>query len=188
MQTPAFHFLLSALLLGGCLRANHAVVDADYTTQTLPAACTSFAFVTPDGPQPDTTRLAQVLRAAISAQLVCRGYRYEAHRPHMLIAFKVFAGPLLMRGLHQPDLRSGADWFNSAGVIRVKSSRHRLSDGALLIQLIEQRSHQMVWQGYASSFGTLPLAGQERRAKWYVRQILDQYPLLAPDFLLSRRR
>ncbi len=65
--------------------------------------------------------------------------------------------------------------------------KYNLVKGTLIVQLLEAKTHQTVWQGYASGVFNDKTLGSERYLKRAVRSIFDKYKLFADGYIIESR-
>ncbi len=103
----------------------------------------------------------------------------------MLVSYKIFYDDLKFQGFVQPDIEN---WIqteeNDVGYDPVK---YNLNKGTLIIQLLEARTHQTIWQGYASGVFSDKNLENDRYLKRAVRSIFDKYKLFADGYIIESR-
>ncbi|AYA37216.1 DUF4136 domain-containing protein [Hymenobacter oligotrophus] len=183
---------LLSLLLSGCFTARESRIESDYSYAGNFRHYRTFAFMQsmPTLEADTAISVDKTVREAIQTHLRSQGYRLNQRRPDLLVSFRVYDGAMRFTGYDQPDLMH---WLKQdvvetedlpvdqrQGYDRV---RYLLSDGTLLITLIDHRNGRAVWQGYASNV-TAPNTAQAsmvmRRA---VRSIFDRYRVLSEDYM-----
>ncbi|QHJ07426.1 DUF4136 domain-containing protein [Hymenobacter busanensis] len=180
--------LLLGWMLTGCFAARESRIESDYSYAGDFRHYRTYNFLE-SNTEPDTSRLSSTVREAIQTHLRSQGYRLVNRRPDLLVSYRVFDGAMRFTGYDQPDL---TQWVKKEEVESedtpedqkqgYKRVRYLLSDGTLLITLIERKNGRAVWQGYASNVSA-PVGSQAlvsmRRA---VRSIFDRYRILSEDY------
>ena len=182
-------FLLAALLLSGCLTTREARVDSDYSYRGDFRHYRTYEFMTGTGLTSDTSRLGQSLREAIQQRLLAQGYRLAKRRPDMLVNFRVYEGDMHFRGFAQEDLSAWIKRNVEETDDTPEDQRHGyqpvrllLSEGTLLVTLIDVKTNRAVWNGYASGV-TVPEGPMgEIVLRRSVRSILDRYRIFTEEF------
>ncbi|WP_400192046.1 DUF4136 domain-containing protein [Hymenobacter sp. B81] len=188
MKATATATVLLGFVLSGCFTARESRIESDYSYAGDFRNYRTYNFLESNA-TPDTSQLAMTVREAIQTHLRSQGYRLANRRPDLLVSYRVFDGAMRFTGYDQPDL---TQWIKKETVETEETPeeqrqgyrrvRYLLSDGTLLITLIERKNGRAVWQGYASNVSA-PMGSQAvvvmRRA---VRSIFDRYRVLSQDY------
>ncbi|GAA4372894.1 DUF4136 domain-containing protein [Hymenobacter koreensis] len=180
--------LLLGWALTSCFAARESRIESDYSYAGDFKHYRSYNFLE-SNTTPDTSQLAATVREAIQTHLRSQGYRITARRPDLLVSYRLFDGAMRFTGYDQPEL---TQWIKQETVESeetpetekqgYKRVRYLLSDGTLLITLIDRKNGRAVWQGYASNVSA-PAGPQAmavmRRA---VRSIFDRYRVLSEEY------
>jgi hypothetical protein len=190
MKPTATLWLGLLLLLSGCFASREARVESDYSYAGHFRRYRTYEFVTGSGISADTSKVGEVLRDAIRTRMKLQGYRPARSRPDLLVIFRVFEGTMAFRGYAQEDLTR---WVNNGAVEEDDTPKEArqgyqpvrmvLSEGTLLITLVDNRTNRAVWNGYASGV-TVPTGPQgEVVLRRSVRSIFDQYHIFTEGYL-----
>jgi hypothetical protein len=181
---------LISLAFTGCFASREARVESDYSYTGNFRRYRTYDFITGQGLAADTSRLGEVLREAIRTRMRVQGYRPARSRADLLVNFRVFEGDMRFRGYAQEDLTR---WVTT-GVVEddetPKESRQGykpvkllLTEGTLLVTLIDNKTNRAVWNGYASGVTVPPGAQGELVLKRSVRSIFDRYQIFTEGYL-----
>lgn len=123
--------------------------------------------------------LKDLVRHAVSHELDSRGYDYKQDAPDLVANFRVFEGPVEIRGL----TGLGDDYW---GVNELKdyddTRTYKLDEGSIIVQLVERESGKLVWQGYASGLTDGNVFDKnEEKINTAVSKIFDEYPYRADN-------
>ena len=190
--------LLSGLCLSAalssCFTTREARIESDYSYSGNFRRYRTFDFMRGSGLVADTSHLGQVLRSAIQTRLGQQGYKPASsnRRPDLLVNFRLFEGTMNFRGYKQEAIER---WVEADAVEddeTPKESRHGydpvrrlLTDGTLMVTLVDARSQRAVWNGYASGVEVPNSAMAEVVLKRSVRSIFDRYRIFTEGYLLS---
>ena len=193
----SFTLLLTLLTLAmtGCFASREARVESDYSYTGNFRRYRTYDFITGQGLAADTSRLGEVLREAIRTRMRVQGYRPARSRADLLVNFRVFEGDMRFRGYAQEDLTR---WV-TAGVVEddetpkeerqgYKPVKLLLTEGTLLVTLIDNKTNRAVWNGYASGVTVPPGAQGEQVLKRSVRSIFDRYQIFTEGYLENNRQ
>lgn len=196
-MTKSLRILLVCALgagLSGCLTAQEARTESDYSYSGNFRRYRTYDFLRGPGPglASDTSRLGAVLREAIQTRLQQQGYRAATQRPDLLVNFRVFEGAVNLRGYNQEELERWAtehEGEDAATPARERTGyqpvRRLLTDGTLLVTLVDARSQQAIWNGYTSGVNVPDNDRAEIVLRRSVRAIFDRYRILAKGFVLA---
>ena len=181
--------------LGSCTTAREARVESDYSYSGNFRRYRTYDFMRSHGLLSDTSRLGLVLRDAIQTRLQQQGYRPTAKRPDLLVNYRVFEGAVNLRGYNQEEL---AQWVaqhreeepDAKSLVEpsphpYQPVRRLLTDGTLMVTLVDARSQRAVWNGYASGVDVPDNARAEIVLRRSVRSIFDRFRILAKGYVLS---
>jgi len=182
--------------LGSCATMQEARVESDYSYSGNFRRYRTYDFMHTHGLLSDTSRLGLVLRDAIQTRLQQQGYRPAAKRPDLLVNYRVFEGAVNLRGYNQEELEQWVAQHEEAedssdpsraepGSHSYQPIRRLLTDGTLMVTLVDARSQRAVWNGYASGVDVPDNARAEIVLRRSVRSIFDRYRVLAKGYLLS---
>jgi hypothetical protein len=177
--------------LGGCFTLHESRIESDYSYSGDFRYYKTYDFMREPSQAGDTTRLTALLRDAINTRLRQQGYRPATRRPDLLISYRLFEGTMRMRGYDQPAIE---EWVASGTVQEedaaendvhqtYRPTRVLLTNGTLLITLVDARSQRAVWNGYASGVEVPDNALAEVVMRRSVRSIFDRYRVFTQGFL-----
>lgn len=188
---PLFLLLLFAVSLSGCLNLRLHKTGSDYSYNGAFNKYKTFSFISDDSFQDSVTKEnAKVLKKYIRQRLELQGYEYSERKPDLLVSFFLYYNDLNMKGYDQEQLEV---WLVKNNEPLPEDSEHEkyrpvklyMSEGTLLVTLLDQRKHNAVWQGYASGV----LANKDQESTAYlnraVRSIFDQYRVFRKGYLRS---
>jgi len=189
MKSIITMLLVGVLALASCMTAREARVDSDYSYKGNFRHYRTYEFMSGTDLSSDTSRLGASLREAIQQRLLAQGYKLAKRRPDMLINFRVFQGDMHFRGFTQEDLSS---WIKrniqetedtpKEYQQGYQAERLLLTEGTLLLTLIDAKTNRAVWNGYASGV-TVPEGPMgEVVLRRSVRSILDRYRIFTSEF------
>jgi hypothetical protein len=184
--------LTSALGLSGCFAMREARIESDYSYSGDFRRYRTYDFVSGEGLIADSSRLGQALRDAINARLRQQGYKPATKRPDLLVNFKLFEGSTKFRGYNQEELES---WVKHAPKEDERTPedmrqgydpvRMLLTDGTLLVTLVDAHNQRAVWNGYASGVELPTGPTGEIVLRRSVRSIFDHYRVFTEGYLDS---
>lgn len=181
MRTSGFVCIVGLFLLTGCFNQNKFLVETDYSYQGNFKKYTSFNFVDATHLESDSNLNYSHIKEAIKYQMEIHGYKFSEKKPSLLIFYKVFDNNLTYQGYFQPELKEWIKGENEdEGYDPVK---YKLTNGTLLIQFVDAKKHQSIWQGYASGLNTL--ANSDKYMKNAVRSIFDKYRMFVEGYLVE---
>ncbi len=171
--TVAICFLL---IISGCSLRKKIFVEHDYSYETNFKDYSTYTFLECER---DTNNLCTEIYEAIRRQMQARGYKLTADKPTLLVNYGIFYDNLRYQGYMQPVIKNWVDTENES--FRYEPIKYALDKGTLIVSLIDAKSDQVVWRGYASGIFGL----QTNPNNYYrnvVRRIFDQYPLFAKGY------
>lgn len=178
------------LALSGCFAAREARIESDYSYAGNFRRYHTYDFMTGDGLAADSSKLGKVLRDAIQLRLKVQGYKPAKRRPDLLVNFRVYDGDMRFRGYKQEDI---SRWVREDKVEDENTPKDErqgydpvrliLTEGTLLITLIDNRAHRAVWNGYASGVSVPSGPQGEVVLRRSVRSIFDQYRVFTEGYL-----
>ncbi len=175
----------------GCMTTRESRTESDYSYSGHFRRYRTYNFMQSHGLISDTSRLGLVLREAIHQRLQVQGYRESAKRPDLLVNYRVFQGAINLRGYNQEELERWVERHDGDEENTVQESRQTyqpvrrlLTDGTLLVTLVDARSQRAIWNGYTSGVDVPDNARAEAVLRRSVRSIFDRYRILAKGYLL----
>lgn len=184
--TTAFLLLILMTAATGCMNDSRFLVEYDYSYKGNFKKYNSYTFVdNMPFDDKDSSMNNPVIAEAIKHQMDVHGYRQTRKKPNLLVSYKIFYDDLKFQGFMQPEIEN---WMqtedNEVGYDPVK---YNLNKGTLIIQLLEARTHQTIWQGYASGVFSDKNIESDRYMKRAVRSIFDKYKMFADGYIIESR-
>jgi len=182
--------LLGLLLLTGCLTSREARIESSYSYGGRFRHYRTYDFLGGRGLTADSTRLSAALREAVKQRLRVQGYRYSRRNPDLMVGYQLFEGDMRFPGFVQPDLArwiadNEAEDANTPPEQRhtYQPTRLLLLDGTLMVTLIDARTSNAIWHGYASGV-TLPEGPRgEYELVRSARAVFDRYRVFTENYL-----
>lgn len=167
-------------LLSSCLGYKELPVEYDYSYRGNFKRYRTFTLMKPLG-LVDTTSTGELIEKSIVNRMRFLGYKQTDTRPHLIIAYKMFADSLRFNGYNQPDIE---EWVKTQQVeLSYNPKTLDLKTGTLLIQFFDRRQNRSIWQGYATTYyGSIDFNNQ-RHLRNAVISILDKYRFWAEGFV-----
>ncbi|MFT6866875.1 MAG: hypothetical protein ACJA08_001713 [Cyclobacteriaceae bacterium] len=179
-------------LLTSCIAEREYVVDYDYSYKGKFKKYKTFSFLTTNDTINYNGMSDFLIKEEIQRRMKSQGYAYNEKKPSILIAYKIFGEDFKLQGYEQLDL---VNWETNYGqydlsdediseiqIAKYNDTHIDLRKGTLLIDFIDTQTHSVIWQGYASGlFDDATLFSKD--AKYAVRTILNQYKLLAYNYI-----
>jgi hypothetical protein len=169
-----------------CMNESRFLVDYDYSYRGNFKKYSSFTFVdNMPFDDKDSSMNNPIIADAIKNQMELHGYRQTKRKPSLLVSYKVFYDDLRFQGFVQPEIEN---WVQTEDdEVGYDPVKYNLVKGTLIVQLLEAKTHQTVWQGYASGVFNDKTLGSERYLKRAVRSIFDKYKLFADGYIIESR-
>lgn len=186
MKKP-FSLLAVALLLvfASCMNESRFLVEYDYSYKGNFKKYNSFCFVDNGSAEKDTTMSNPIIEEAVRKQLELHGYRFNKRKPSLLVSYKVFNDDLRFQGFNQPEIEN---WIGTEDEeTKYDPIKYSMVQGTLVVQLLDAKKHQTVWQGYASGVFNDQALTSDRYLRRAVRSIFDKYRLFADGFIIENR-
>ena len=192
MKLPFTLWLLSGLSLfslTGCLTSREARVEANYSYRGRFRHYRTYNFLDGTGLLSDSTRLSESLRGAIKQRLRLQGYRYSSKHPDLMVNVRVFEGDMRFPGFVQDDLSRWVKNHEAEDDETPQEQRHTyqptrmlLLDGTLMVTLIDTRTDNAIWSGYASGVAVPEGIRGEYVLVRSVRSIFDRYRIFTENY------
>ena len=190
MLRLSFLLLTLAAGLSGCFAMREARIESDYSYSGDFRRYRTYDFVSGEGLIADSSRLGLALREAISGRLRQQGYKPSPKRPDLLVNFKLFDGTTKFRGYQQEELETWVKHAEVESEETPKEQRHGydpvrmlLTDGTLLVTLVDAHNQRAVWNGYASGVELPAGPTAEIVLRRSVRSIFDHYRVFTQGYL-----
>ena len=181
--------LLSLGLLSGCLTSRDARIESSYSYRGRFRHYRTYGFLSGDGLAADSTRLSESLRDAIRQRLRLQGYKYSRRNPDLMVSYKLFEGDMRFPGFVQEDITRWVKNNEAENEETPDEARHPyqptrllMLDGTLMVTLIDTKTDNAIWNGYASGV-TVPegLRGEYVLVR-SVRSIFDRYRIFTENY------
>ncbi len=173
--------LLLVIFLSSCLGYKELPVEYDYSYRGNFKKYRTFEIMRPLGVMADSSMINTVIEKSIISRMRFLGYRQSEHRPHLIIAFKMYKDSLKFNGYNQPDIEQWSKNRNEN--LDYDKQKFALNSGTLLIQFYDRRQNRSIWQGYATGvYGGIDFQNN-RHLKNAVISILDKYRFWADGFI-----
>lgn len=181
--------LLSMGLLSGCLTSRDARIESSYSYRGRFRHYRTYGFLSGDGLAADSTRLSESLRDAIKQRLRLQGYKYARRNPDLMVSYKLFEGDMRFPGFVQEDITRWVKNNEAEDEETPEDQRHTyqptrmlMLDGTLMVTLIDTKTDNAIWNGYASGV-TVPegIRGEYVLVR-SVRSIFDRYRIFTENY------
>jgi hypothetical protein len=181
--------LLSLGLLSGCLTSRDARIESSYSYRGRFRHYRTYGFLTGNGLTADSTRLSEALREAIKQRLRLQGYKLSRRNPDLMVSYKLFEGDMRFPGFVQEDITRWVKNNDAEDEETPDEQRHTyqptrmlMLDGTLMVTLIDTRTDNAIWNGYASGV-TVPegIRGEYVLVR-SVRSIFDRYRIFTENY------
>lgn len=189
MNRNALHFFLVLFLVifSNCMRHEY-LIEYDYDYGGNFKKYNSFYFMHNARIDQDSSQIAfnPLLEEAIKNRMEILGYKFSKEKPRLLVAYSIYYDNMKFRGYNQPELEK---WLEqNTDEDRYDPIKLELKEGTILVQLIDTKRNNTVWQGYASGVFGNSYTSNERYIKRAVRSIFEQYRVMAEGFDISQRK
>lgn len=181
-----FSFIVFLIVISSCMRREY-VLEYDYDYRGNFKKYSSFNFMRNAKIEQDSAELAYkpVLEEAIKNRMEVLGYKLSEDKPRLLVAYSIFYDNMKFRGYMQPELEKWVE--KEADEDTYDPIKLELREGTILVQLIDTKKNNTVWQGYASGIFGYSYTNNERHIKRAVRSIFDQYRIMAEGFDINQK-
>jgi hypothetical protein len=189
ITTLTFGGLLSLGLLSSCLTSRDARIESSYSYRGRFRHYRTYGFLSGDGLAADSTRLSESLRDAIKQRLRLQGYKYARRNPDLMVSYKLFEGDMRFPGFVQEDITRWVKNNDAEDEETPEEQRHAyqptrmlMLDGTLMVTLIDTKTDNAIWNGYASGV-TVPegIRGEYVLVR-SVRSIFDRYRIFTENY------
>ncbi|MGK2861276.1 MAG: DUF4136 domain-containing protein [Chitinophagaceae bacterium] len=110
------------------------------------------------------------IKEAISYELSARGYKLNSDKPDMLVTFMV---------LEQPAELTTYNGYQTVGMEKVRTEdnveKTSVKEGTLLINFVDAKTSEMVWQGFASGILNPEIVKTQAKTREAVSAIFQEY-------------
>lgn len=179
-------FIVFLIVISSCMRREY-VLEYDYDYKGNFKKYSSFNFMRNAKLEQDSAELAYkpMLEEAIKNRMEVLGYKLSEDKPRLLVAYSIFYDNMKFRGYMQPELEKWVEKETDEDTY--DPIKLELKEGTILVQLIDTKKNNTVWQGYASGVFGYSYANNERHIKRAVRSIFDQYRIMAEGFDINQK-
>lgn len=186
MRNACSLFAVALLLaFGSCMNESRFLVEYDYSYKGNFKRYNSFCFVDNGAGDRDSSMSNPIIEEAVRKQLELHGYRFNKRRPSLLVSYKVFSDDLRFQGFNQPEIEN---WIATEEEdVKYDPIKYSMVRGTLVVQLLDAKKHQTVWQGYASGIYNDQTLTSDRYLRRAVRSIFDKYRLFADGYIIENR-
>ncbi len=162
------------------------LVEYDYSYKGTFKKYNSFCFVDNGSvDDKDSTMSNAIIEEAVRKQLELHGYHFSKRKPSLLVSYKIFNDDLRFQGFNQPEIEN---WISTEDdEVKYDPIKYSMVQGTLVVQLLDAKKHQTVWQGYASGLYTDQVLSNDRYLRRAVRSIFDKYRLFAEGYLIENK-
>jgi hypothetical protein len=181
--------LLSLGLLSGCLTSRDARIESSYSYRGRFRHYRTYGFLSGDGLAADSTRLSESLREAIKQRLRLQGYKYARRNPDLMVSYKLFEGDMRFPGFVQEDITRWVKNNDAEDEETPEEQRHNyqptrmlMLDGTLMVTLIDTKTDNAIWNGYASGVAVPEGIRGEYMLVRSVRSIFDRYRIFTENY------
>ncbi|GAB3959976.1 hypothetical protein GCM10028805_57070 [Spirosoma harenae] len=124
--------------------------------------------------------LKRQVRDAVGFAMDGRGYRLMRQNADLLVNFRVFDKPATIKGYAS----TGTDYFGPGEVQSLGDEQDvNVQSGTILINLVDTKTDQVVWTGWASGFTTSNgFANQQGKIREAVSLIFNQFSSRADNY------
>ena len=187
-------------ILFGCSSKDY-VVESDYSFNGRFNRYNSYSFANVEG-FIGTSEQKEIIESYSDNILSAWGYKKKNKRPDLLIFYSLYVDDISLQGYDQPNLKSwisskfsnkdwekiietdSIDYFENSEKSRGKDDnynkiRYDLVSGTLLISMVDRKTQETIWQGYASGIFNENIGRNERVMKSIVIQIFEEYRSVA---------
>ena len=174
------YILVLFALLTSCLGYKELPVEYDYSYRGNFKKYRTYDLMKPIGLS-DTTMYNEAVEKSILSRMKFLGYKQSDHRPHLIVAYKMFPDSLTFNGYNQPEIEN---WVKGRDEdLRYDKQKFSLKSGTFLSQFFDRRQNRAVWQGYATTvYGSIDF-NNSRHMRNAVISILDKYRFWAEGFV-----
>lgn len=186
-NTSILSFIVLLITFSSCMRREY-VLEYDYDYRGNFKKYSSFNFMHNAKIDQDSAQVAfnPLLEEAIKNRMEILGYKMSKDKPRLLVAYSIFYDNMKFRGYIQPELDR---WIEKeTDEDKYDPVKLDLKEGTILVQLIDTKKNNTVWQGYASGVFGYSYTNNERHIKRAVRSIFDQYRIMAEGFDINQKK
>jgi hypothetical protein len=173
MKKTYLFVVLIAFCFLGC-NTSRVLVDNDYSYDTDFTTYKSYNFL---NCEIDTSVVCSEIQDAIRRQMRARGYKVVEEAPGLLVSYSIIRDRVGYKGYFQPSLDRWVNKYDQEDTYKVQN--FNFTGGMILVSLLDAKSSQLIWRGYASGVFNKKVNKPVNYYRSVVRSIFDQYPLFA---------
>ena len=181
--------LLGLLLLSGCLASRDARIESSYSYRGRFRHYRTYDFLSGNGLTADSTRISEALRDAVKQRMRLQGYRFSHRKPDLMVSLKLFEGDMRFPGFVQDDINRWVKNNEAEDEETPDEQRHGyqptrllMLDGTLMVTLIDTKTDNAIWNGYASGVVVPEGLRGEYVLVRSVRSIFDRYRIFTENY------
>ncbi|WP_082161565.1 DUF4136 domain-containing protein [Rufibacter radiotolerans] len=178
--------LLLAGTLSSCLGFGNHKFGSDYSYSGAFHKYKTFNFIT-HASENDSATLQnyEVIKKYIRERLEMQGYEYSEQKPDLLVSYYIYYNDLNMKGYEQEEFDI---WLVNNEEPTAEHEAYRpikvyMTQGTLLVTLLDHKKQNAVWQGYTSGVMADPSSESTAYLNRAVRTIFDQYRVFRKGYL-----
>lgn len=124
--------------------------------------------------------LKKQVRDAVGFSMDGRGYKFTRQNPDLIVNFRVFDQATTIKGYTS----AGSDYFSPGELQSLGDEQDiKVQPGTILINIIDNKTDQAIWQGLASGLTTdNGFDRQQGKIREAVNLIFNKYPYRADKF------
>ncbi|AKQ45223.1 hypothetical protein TH63_05580 [Rufibacter radiotolerans] len=178
--------MLLAGTLSSCLGFGNHKFGSDYSYSGAFHKYKTFNFIT-HASENDSATLQnyEVIKKYIRERLEMQGYEYSEQKPDLLVSYYIYYNDLNMKGYEQEEFDI---WLVNNEEPTAEHEAYRpikvyMTQGTLLVTLLDHKKQNAVWQGYTSGVMADPSSESTAYLNRAVRTIFDQYRVFRKGYL-----
>jgi hypothetical protein len=188
MKISTFLYLGIIALLFSC-NSDRYVVESDYSYHSDFKKYKNFAVINRSAVDNDSSMSNETISKEIEDRMKLQGYKPVEKKPNLLVFHKIYYDDLLFQGFRQPDMDQWVkEQVDEEEDAKYDPTKYDLRKGTLLIQMVDSKNHNVIWQGYASGLFTENTVKNEKFLRRAVRNIFDQYRAFAEGYLVDQQK
>ena len=180
---------LCLLALSVACHSDRYVVESDYSYHSDFKKYKYFAVINRAAVNNDSSMSNEAISREIEDRMKLQGYKAAtSKKPNLLVFHKIYYDDLTFQGFRQPDMEQWVkENVNEEEEAKYDPTKYDLRKGTLLIQMVDSKNHNVVWQGYASGLFSENLKKNEKFLRRAVRNIFDQYRAFAEGYIIEQK-
>lgn len=118
------------------------------------------------------------IKKAVQYEMDAKGYKYDPNNPDMFVIFQVTEQPGTLRTYNGYQMIDNG--FDSVRT-RDNVAHTKIDGGTLLINIVDNKSDKVAWQGYASGILKPDMVNDESKVRQAVSTIFNQFKFTAAN-------